>query len=306
MGKTNKFNRFCRVRLKNSTDSMPVSSVSGRVFFSLAGYNVVAMYDRSIGIYSDISLECDLNRLSYNDLKVGELVHTITSAGRISNEWSIVSVEGDICHLKNLLGEKKSMRVYDVIPVFTEAAPCVNEVLSRYERGSDVNPKSKKNNHTLYTSCPAKDEPECEEDYKEIGERMAKMTENLIKDIYLNTGNSSPHSTKYEDTGIGIPYNESKKNDIQDDKLRWDLLPLQEIEDIVRVYHAGAKKYGANKWQGLENGYQRYKAALLRHLLEAENGNMVDEDTGCLHLAQVAWNAIAMLHLSKKQSNKKE
>lgn len=41
--------------------------------------------------------------------------------------------------------------------------------------------------------------------------------------------------------------NKSVKNDIIDDKLRWDLLPMKEIEDIVRVYHAGAKKYGPNK-----------------------------------------------------------
>ena len=41
--------------------------------------------------------------------------------------------------------------------------------------------------------------------------------------------------------------NKSVKNDIIDDKLRWDLLPMEEIEDIVKVYHAGAKKYGPNK-----------------------------------------------------------
>lgn len=89
------------------------------------------------------------------------------------------------------------------------------------------------------------------------------------------------------------------KNDYKDHKLRWDLLPLQEIEDIVRVYTAGADKYGDNNWQNLDNGYQRYKAALLRHLLEYEKGNRTDEDTGCLHLAQVAWNAIAMLYYDK-------
>lgn len=93
---------------------------------------------------------------------------------------------------------------------------------------------------------------------------------------------------------------EGKKNDFLDKKLRWDLLPLQEIEDIVRVYTAGANKYGDNNWQHLDNGYQRYKAAMLRHLLEYEKGNVYDEETGCRHLAQVAWNAIAMLYLSKK------
>ena len=92
---------------------------------------------------------------------------------------------------------------------------------------------------------------------------------------------------------------EGKKNDFLDKKLRWDLLPLEEIEDIVKVYTAGSIKYGDNNWQNLENGYQRYKAAMLRHLLEYEKGNTVDEDTGCHHLAQVAWNAIAMLWISK-------
>lgn len=90
-----------------------------------------------------------------------------------------------------------------------------------------------------------------------------------------------------------------KKDDFKDHKLRWDLLPLQEIEDIVRVYTAGAEKYGDNNWQNLDNGYQRYKAALLRHLLEYEKGNRIDEDTGCLHVAQIAWNAIAMLYYDK-------
>ena len=92
---------------------------------------------------------------------------------------------------------------------------------------------------------------------------------------------------------------QSIKNDFKDHKLRWDLLPLQEIEDIVRVYTAGADKYGDNTWQNLDNGYQRYKAALFRHLLEYEKGNKTDEDTGCLHLAQVVWNAIAMLYYDK-------
>lgn len=97
---------------------------------------------------------------------------------------------------------------------------------------------------------------------------------------------------------------EGKKNDFQDGKLRWDLLPLEEIEDIVKLYTAGSIKYGDNNWQGLENGYQRYKAAMLRHLLEYEKGNKIDEETKVNHLAAVAWNAIAMLYLDKHGKGK--
>lgn len=93
---------------------------------------------------------------------------------------------------------------------------------------------------------------------------------------------------------------EAKKNDFVDKKLRWDLLPLKEIEKIVKVYTVGSEKYGENTWQSLPNGYDRYKAALFRHLLEYEKGHEVDEETGCEHLSQVAWNAIAMMHCAPK------
>lgn len=95
------------------------------------------------------------------------------------------------------------------------------------------------------------------------------------------------------------------KNDRKDDKPMWELLPLLTIEEIVKVYTAGAKKYAPNNWMHLENGYERYKAALFRHICEFERGNWLDADTGCIHLAQVAWNAIAMLHieLEKRKEN---
>lgn len=70
---------------------------------------------------------------------------------------------------------------------------------------------------------------------------------------------------------------EGKKNDKKDDKTRWELMPLDCLEDIARVYTEGAKKYGDNNWQNLENGYQRYKAALLRHLWEFEKGMNTEE-----------------------------
>ena len=96
---------------------------------------------------------------------------------------------------------------------------------------------------------------------------------------------------------------ESKKNDRQDHKLMWELLPLLDIEEVVKVYTKGAEKYAPNNWQNLPDGYNRYKAALFRHLVEQEKGNWMDEETGCIHLAQVVWNAIAMLHVEKAKRN---
>ena len=49
----------------------------------------------------------------------------------------------------------------------------------------------------------------------------------------------------------------SIKNDRKDKKLMWELLPLEDIEDVIKVYTEGANKYGVNTWQNLENGYNR-------------------------------------------------
>ena len=94
------------------------------------------------------------------------------------------------------------------------------------------------------------------------------------------------------------------KNDRLDGKLRWELLPLDLIEDLVKVYDKGAQKYEPDSWKQVENGYTRYKGALLRHLLESEKKD-IDYETGCYHLAQVAWNALTMLWFRKQELNKK-
>ena len=91
---------------------------------------------------------------------------------------------------------------------------------------------------------------------------------------------------------------EGNKNDRKDDKTRWELIPLDCLEDIARVYTEGAKKYGDNNWQNLDNGYERYKGALLRHLY-ASSLEEFDPETKVRHEAAIAWNALALLYYAK-------
>lgn len=64
----------------------------------------------------------------------------------------------------------------------------------------------------------------------------------------------------------------------------------------------GAKKYSRGGWQHVENGHERYTAALLRHLL-LENQEDYDQDLFTRfgaelgHDVAVAWNALARLEL---------
>ncbi|EJW96048.1 hypothetical protein EVA_15845, partial [gut metagenome] len=97
----------------------------------------------------------------------------------------------------------------------------------------------------------------------------------------------------------------SFKNDREDGKPMWELLPLPDLEDVVKVYTFGAQKYGPNTWRGLENAMDRYKAAMLRHLVQFDKGEEFDEESGLPALAHMAWNALAMLAVWHDK-NKKE
>lgn len=67
----------------------------------------------------------------------------------------------------------------------------------------------------------------------------------------------------------------------------------------------GAKKYAWNGWEGVEEGYERYKDAQLRHMLLNSMGEQNDQDSKYEHLAHEAWGALAALelHIRRNQAN---
>jgi len=67
------------------------------------------------------------------------------------------------------------------------------------------------------------------------------------------------------------------------------------LTEVAKVGTYGANKYSDNGWLHVPNAESRYTDAMLRHLL-SEFENEIDEETGLLHAAQVAWNALARLH----------
>jgi hypothetical protein len=73
-------------------------------------------------------------------------------------------------------------------------------------------------------------------------------------------------------------------------KLRWDLLPVKPIEDLVKILTYGASKYGAHTWKTVPRGKERYFAALMRHLVAWRKGELVDEESGLSHLAHAMCN----------------
>jgi hypothetical protein len=69
------------------------------------------------------------------------------------------------------------------------------------------------------------------------------------------------------------------------------------ITAVSMVSLVGANKYSWRGWEHVDDGVNRYGDALARHLLAEETEGPLDAETGCLHAAQVAWNALARLEL---------
>jgi hypothetical protein len=83
------------------------------------------------------------------------------------------------------------------------------------------------------------------------------------------------------------------------------------LGDFARALNAvgevgtfGARKYSDGGWIEVPNGVERYTDALFRHLLHEHIGEHTDPDSGLLHAAHSAWNALARLDLILREAER--
>jgi hypothetical protein len=82
---------------------------------------------------------------------------------------------------------------------------------------------------------------------------------------------------------IPIEVSEGKKFD--SGKLRYDLLPVDALYEVVKVLTYGAQKYDDNNWKKVEDKLRRYTAAAMRHGEAYRAGEQRDEESKLHHLA---------------------
>ena len=83
-------------------------------------------------------------------------------------------------------------------------------------------------------------------------------------------------------------------------KARFDLIPFGPLEDIAKVLTFGAKKYAPNNWQVVQDGKERYEAAMLRHIAAYKQGELNDPETGLPHLAHAGCCLMFLQHLTRE------
>lgn len=75
------------------------------------------------------------------------------------------------------------------------------------------------------------------------------------------------------------------------------LIPWDAMDEVARVYNAGAEKYAAHNWR---RGYEWSKSfsAACRHLFAFWKGEEIDPELGTRHLAMAIFHLLGMLAFS--------
>jgi len=70
---------------------------------------------------------------------------------------------------------------------------------------------------------------------------------------------------------------------------------------VAEISTFGANKYAWDGWEGVQDGFARYKDAQYRHALQQAMGEEMAEDSELAHLKHEAWGALATLELYLRQ-----
>ena len=85
-------------------------------------------------------------------------------------------------------------------------------------------------------------------------------------------------------------------------KIRPDLIPVSAIEGLAEVLTFGLQKYSEDSWRKVDP--KRYKAALLRHIIEYLKDNKLDDESGLHHLKHALCNCAFLLEMDNKVEEK--
>lgn len=80
-------------------------------------------------------------------------------------------------------------------------------------------------------------------------------------------------------------------------KVDWAILPLDAVEEVIKVFQFGEKKYARGNFangEGLE--YSRILNSLMRHTTSFMRGEDNDPETGISHMAHASCCTLMLLH----------
>ncbi len=78
-------------------------------------------------------------------------------------------------------------------------------------------------------------------------------------------------------------------------KLQWHLLPVEAVEEIVKVLMYGAEKYSPYNWKKVPDFENRYFDATMRHMSEWLKGKKYEDESMLRVLAHAGCNILFLI-----------
>lgn len=88
-----------------------------------------------------------------------------------------------------------------------------------------------------------------------------------------------------------------RKNDAG--KARYDLISPEFLEGLAAILTLGAAKYSPDNWRNCPEPFERYYAALQRHLVAFAKGERTDAESGRSHLYHAACCLMFLEHFER-------
>lgn len=79
---------------------------------------------------------------------------------------------------------------------------------------------------------------------------------------------------------------------------RHELVPIEPMDEVARVYHYGCTKYAIHNWRKAYDWSLSYGAAQ-RHLRAFWRGEDLDPESGLNHLAHACFHLLALMEFQK-------
>ena len=118
----------------------------------------------------------------------------------------------------------------------------------------------------------------------------------IVKSSVIKSNVIESSTVKSSFTEIKNPVTLDQKLAIKkdSDKPKYSLLSPYGLEELAKVATFGATKYAPHNWRkGFD--YSRLLDASMRHILEYQKGNKMDDESKLPHLAHAMWNLMALL-----------